>query len=93
MQNAWVVSWTGGGKGPTDHEGHKGRNRSWESTLTPIQWVDPKPLLVIPGTPQVGKNFVLDETCPVDGLAGCAIQMDDTKRRMDPPSVSLQRGA
>jgi hypothetical protein len=41
MQNAWVTSWTGGGKGHADREGHKGRNRSWESTSTPLQWADP----------------------------------------------------
>jgi hypothetical protein len=32
MQNAWVTSWNGGGKGCVNHEGHKGRNRNWEPT-------------------------------------------------------------
>jgi hypothetical protein len=54
MQNAWVTSWTG----YTDHERHQG-NRDWESASTPLQWADPLPLLAIPGTPQVGKNFFL----------------------------------
>jgi hypothetical protein len=60
MQNAWVASWTGF----TDHERHKG-NRGWESTSIPLQWADPLPLLAVPGTPQVGKNYLLDEKCPV----------------------------
>jgi hypothetical protein len=62
MQNAWVTSWTG----CTDHERCKG-NRDWESTSTPLQWADPLPLLTIPGTPQVGKTFFLDEV-PGTGL-------------------------
>jgi len=56
MRNAWMASWTG----HTEHERHKG-NRDWESTSIPLQWADPLPLLATPGTPQVGKNFLLDE--------------------------------
>jgi hypothetical protein len=60
MHSAWVASWTGF----TDNERHKD-NRGWESTSIPLQWADPLPLLAVPGTPQVGKNFFLDEKCPV----------------------------
>ena len=63
MHNAWVASWTGF----TDNERHKD-NRGWESTSIPLQWADPLPLLAVPGTPQVGKNFFLDEKCPVRGF-------------------------
>jgi ribonuclease HI len=67
MHNAWVASWTGF----TDNERHKD-NRGWESTSIPLQWADPLPLLAVPGTPQVGKNFFLDETCPVRGFVSVA---------------------
>ena len=67
MQNAWVTRWTGF----TDHERHKG-NRGWESTSIPLQWADPLPLTAVSGTPQVGKNFLLDEKCPVRGFVSVA---------------------
>jgi hypothetical protein len=63
MKNAWVASWTGF----TDHERHKG-NRGWESTSIPLQWADPLTLPTVSGTPQVGKNYLLDEKCPVRDL-------------------------
>ena len=68
MQNEWVTPWTGDGNSLTDQNDHVGRNGRLESTSIPLQWGDPQPLLVIPGTPQVGKNFFLDETCPVRGF-------------------------
>jgi hypothetical protein len=67
MQNTWVTRWTGF----TDHERHKG-NRGWESTSIPLQWTDPLPLLAVSGTPQVGKNYLLDEKCPVRGFVSVA---------------------
>ena len=72
MQNAWVASWTGEDKGYAGQEGHKGRNRSWESASTPLQWTDPLPLLAITGTPKVGKNFFLDDSCPMQGFVSVA---------------------
>ena len=74
MQNAWVTSWMVF----TDHERHKD-NRGWESASTPLQWADPLPLLTAPGTPEVGKNFFLDEKCPVRGVPG-AVQLDAVAR-------------
>jgi len=65
MQHAWVARWTREGKELMNHEGHAGRNRSWESTSIPLQWADPQPLPAIPGTPQVGRSFFLNELCPV----------------------------
>ena len=65
MQNQWVVRLTGGGNTLTDQDGQSGRNGRWESTSIPLQWADPLPLLVIPGTSQVGKDFFLYESCPV----------------------------
>jgi hypothetical protein len=47
------------------HIENEARNGRWESTLTPFQWADPQRLPTVPGTPQVGKNFFLDEPCPV----------------------------
>ncbi len=67
MQNAWVSRWTGF----TDHDRHKG-NRGWESTSISLQWADPLPLLAVSGTPQVGKNYLLDEKCPVRGFVSVA---------------------
>ena len=37
-----------------------------------LQWADPQPLLAVPGTPQVGKNFFLDEVGPVKGFVSVA---------------------
>ena len=68
MQNEWVVSWTENGNSIRVQYDQTGRNGRWESTSIPLQWGDPQPLLEIPGTPQVGKNFFQDETCPVRGF-------------------------
>ena len=81
--------WTGGGNTLTD--GQSGRNGRWESTSIPIQWADPQPLPAIRGTPQVGKDFFLDESCAVKGFANTT-QLDDPDRCVDPPKDSLQRG-
>ena len=43
-----------------------------ESVSTPLQGADPLPLLAIPGTPQVGKNFFLDDLCPIQGFVSVA---------------------
>ncbi len=87
MQNAWVTSWTG----CTDHERHKG-NRDWESSSTPLQWADPLPLLVIPGTPQVGKNFFLDEKCQVRGFVSVAPTSLTLKDKVGKYEVKLTQG-
>jgi hypothetical protein len=88
IQNAWVSSWTG----YTDHERHKGRNRDWESASTQIQWADPLPLLAIPGTPQVGKNFFLDEKCPVQGFVSVTPTSLVWKDRVGRYEVKLTQG-
>ena len=92
MQNAWVSSWTGEGKENADHEGHKGRNRSWESTSTPLQWADPHPFLAISGTPQVGKNFFLDESCLVQGFVSVAPTSLAWKDKVGRYEVKLTQG-
>ena len=49
------------GNSLTVRDGQGGGNGRWESTSIPIQWTDPQPLWSVPGTPQVEKNFFLDE--------------------------------
>ncbi len=87
MQNAWVASWTGF----TNHERHKG-NRGWESTSIPLQWADPLPLLAVPGTPQVGKNYLLDEKCPVRGFVSVAPTSLTWKDKVGRYEVKLTQG-
>ncbi len=87
MQNAWVTNWTG----LTDHERHKG-NRGWESTSIPFQWADPLPLPVVSGTPQVGKNFLLDEKCPVRGFVSVASTSLTWKDQVGKYEVKLTQG-
>jgi hypothetical protein len=87
MQNAWVASWTGF----TDHERHKG-NRGWESTSIPLQWTDPLPLPAVSGTPQVGKNYLLDEKCPVRGFVSVAPTSLAWKDKVGNYEVKLTQG-
>ena len=87
MQNAWVASWTG----VTNHERHKD-NRGWESTSIPLQWADPLPLPAVPGTPQVGKNFLLDEKCPVRGFVSVAPTSLAWKDQVGRYEVKLTQG-
>ena len=87
MQNAWVTSWTVF----TDHERHKG-NRVWESVSTPFQWTEPLPLLSVSGTPQVGKNFFLDEKCPVRVFVSVATTSLVWKDKVGRYEVKLTQG-
>ncbi len=87
MQNAWMTSWTG----YTDHERHNG-NRGWESESTLLQWADPLPLLEIPGTPQVGENFLLDEKCPVRVFVSVTPTSLDWKDKVGRYEVKLTQG-
>jgi hypothetical protein len=87
MQNAWVVRWTGF----TDHERHKG-NRGWESTSIPFQWADPMSLLAVSGTPQVGKNYLLDEKCSVRGFVSVAPTSLAWKDKVGNYEVKLTQG-
>ncbi len=87
IQNGWVASWTGF----TNHERHKG-NRGWESTSIPLQWSDPLPLLVVSGTAQVGKNYLLDEKCPVRGFVSVAPTSLVWKDRVGSYEVKLTQG-
>ena len=73
MQNEWVAPWTGSGNSLTGRDGQGGGNGRWESTSIPLQWVDPQPLLTVPGTPQVGKNFFLDEVGSVRGFVSVTL--------------------
>jgi hypothetical protein len=87
MQNAWVTSWMVF----TDHERHKD-NRGWESASTPLQWADPLPLLTAPGTPEVGKNFFLDEKCPVRVFVSVAPTSLAWKDKVGKYEVKLTQG-
>ncbi len=82
-----MVSFTGF----TDHERHRG-NRGWESTSIPLQWADPLPLLAVSGTPQVGKNYLLDEKCPVRGFVSIAPTSLAWKDRVGSHEVKLTQG-
>ena len=68
MQNQWVARWLGREEGPPDRQETVGRGKRWESASTPFQWYDPQPLPSVPGTPQVGRDFYLDEPCSVKGF-------------------------
>jgi hypothetical protein len=83
----WVTSWMVF----TDHERHKD-NRGWESASTPLQWADPLPLSTVPGTPEVGKNFFLDEKCPVRGFVSVAPTSLAWKDKVGKYEVKLTQG-
>jgi hypothetical protein len=87
MQNVWVASWTGF----TDHERHKG-NRGWESTSIPLQWADPLLLLAVSGTLHVGKNYLLDERCPVRGFVSVVPASLPWKDKVGNYEVKLTQG-
>jgi hypothetical protein len=87
VQNAWVASWTGF----TDHERHKG-NRGWESTSIPLQWADLLPLPAVSGTAQVGKNYLLDEKCPVRAFVSVAPTSLAWKDQVGNYEVKLTQG-
>ena len=92
MKNEWVASWTGGGNSGTGRNGKGGGNGRWESPSTPLQWADPQPLLAAPGTPQVGKNFFLDEVGPVRGFVSVAPVSLAWKDRVGRFEVKLTQG-
>jgi hypothetical protein len=87
IQNAWVTSWTG----YTDHERHKSKG-DWKSISTLLQWADPLPLLAIPGTPQVEKNFFLDEKCQVRVFVSVVATSLDWKDKVGRYEVKLTQG-
>ncbi len=87
IQNAWKSSWTG----YTDYERHR-ENRDWESVSTPCQWTDPLSLLAVPGTPQVGKNFFLDEKCTVRGFVSVAPTSLTWKDKVGRYEMNLTQG-
>ena len=74
-----------------DYERHKG-NRDWESASTPLQWADPLPLLAVQGTPQAGKNFFLDEKCPVRGFVSVTPTSLTWKDKVGRYEVKLTQG-
>jgi hypothetical protein len=63
-----------------------------ESSSTSLQWTDPQPLLTVPGTPQVGKNFFLDEVVPVKGFVSVAPVSIVWKDRVGGFEVKLTQG-
>ena len=74
-----------------DYERNK-ENRGWESASTPLQWTDPLPRLAVPGTPQVGKNFFLDEKCLVRGFVSVASTSLTWKDKVGRYEVKLTQG-
>ena len=61
MKNQWVARCLGREERPLDRQERVGRGNRWEATSTPLQWYDPQPLPSVPGTPQVGRDYYLDE--------------------------------
>ncbi len=57
-----------------------------------LQWADPQPLLAVPGTPQVGKNFFLDEVGPVKGFVSVVPVSFVWKDRVGRFDVKLTQG-
>ena len=92
MKNEWVTPWTGGGNSAIGRDDKGGGNGRWESPSTPLQWTDPEPLLTVPGTPQVGKNFFLDEVGPVRGFVSVALVSLTWKDRVGRFEVKLTQG-
>jgi hypothetical protein len=45
-----------------------GSDKRLEVTSTPLQWYDPQPLPSVPDTPQVERDFYLDEPYPEKGF-------------------------
>jgi hypothetical protein len=73
-------------------DGKGGGNGRWESSSTPLQWADPQPLLTVPGTPQMGRNFFLDEVVPVKGFVSVAPVSLVWKDRVGRFEVKLTQG-
>ena len=92
MQNEWVTSWTGGHNLLSGRADHGDRGGRWESTSIPLQWADPQPLVAVPGTPQVGKNFFLDEKCPVQGFVSVTPVSLAWKDKVGSYEVKLTQG-
>jgi hypothetical protein len=68
MENQWVVRCLGETEGPSDWQEMVGRGKRWEATSTSLQWYDSQPLPSVPDTPQVGRDFYLDEPCAAKGF-------------------------
>ena len=66
--------------------------RDWESTSIPLQWADPLPLLAIPGTPRVGRDFFLDEDCPARGFVSVTPSSLAWKDKVGQYEVKLTQG-
>ena len=66
--------------------------RGWESTSIPLQWADPLPLLAIPGTPRVGRDFFLDEDCPARGFVSVTPSSLAWKDKVGQYEVKLTQG-
>ena len=62
MKNQWVTRFLRRVEGPSDWQETVGRGKRWKATSTPLRY-DPQPLPSVPGTPQDGRDFYLDEPC------------------------------
>ncbi len=58
----------------------------------PLQWGDPLPLPAVSGTPQVGKNYLLDEKFPVRGFVSVAPTSLAWKDKVGNYEVKLTQG-
>jgi len=92
MKNQWVTRCLGGAEGPLDRQETVGRGKRWEATSTPLQWYDPEPLPSVPGTPQVGRDFYLDEPCTARGFVSVAPTSLAWKDRAGKFDIKLTQG-
>ena len=75
-----------------DRQETVGRGKRWEATSTPLQWYDPEPLPSVPGTPQVGRDFYLDEPCTARGFVSVAPTSLAWKDRAGKFDIKLTQG-
>jgi len=92
MKNQWVARCLGGAEGPLDRQETVGRGKRWEATSTPLQWYDPEPLPSVPGTPQVGRDFYLDEPCTARGFVSVAPTSLAWKDRVGEFDIKVTQG-
>ena len=92
MKTQWVARWLGGAEGPPDWQEMVGKGKRWQATSTPLQSYDPQPLPSVPGTPQVGRNFYLDEPCAATGFVSVTPTSLAWKDRAGEFDIKLTQG-
>ena len=92
MKTQWVARWLGGAEGPPDWQEMVGKGKRWQATSTPLQSYDPQPLPSVPGTPQVGRDFYLDEPCTARGFVSVTPTSLAWKDRADEFDIKLTQG-